>query len=77
MSDNDNDYKNSDIIEFLIECLVISKLANIQRTNKLMSRRMQTSFSINKKMIDIKLNNLFNIKKMEKEYKNYDLVYNA
>ena len=70
MSDNDN--KN--IIKILIEFLVISK---VQNNTKLILKRIQSLFIVDNKLIYIRLNNLLNIKKMEQEYKFFDLVYSG
>ena len=73
--------KNNDIIEFLIECLVISKLAGsntipaCSNKTKLFNRNFRNTINLSRKMIDIHLDKLVDIETMEKEYNNFDMVY--
>ena len=71
---------NNDIIEFLIECLVISKLSEVDNRpkcnrNTLIKKDLRNTLSISKKMLDIQLDKLIDVSSMENEYSNYDMVY--
>ena len=74
-----SDKKNNktDIIEFLIECLVISKLGGIDNVqiNSNFRKKFKNSLRISHRLIDIKMEKLINVKQLEKDYSNFDLVY--
>jgi len=65
------DNKNN-IIEFLIECLVISKLSSKQQFTKIQNNKFKTKFRntlhLSKRF---KLDKLININNMETEYENF------
>lgn len=71
----ENDNKSNDIIEFLIECLVISKLSSGIKFNKLQNKKfkkkMKNTIHLSKRLIDIKLDKLININNMENDYNNF------
>ena len=71
---------NNDIIEFLIECLVISKLSehsdNTKKTNRsILNKSFKNTLSLSKKMLDIQLDKLIDVKIMENDYSNYNMIY--
>ena len=74
-----SDKKNNktDIIEFLIECLVISKLAgtNNIEMNQNFKRKFRNRLRLSSRLIDIKMEKLINVKQLEKDYSSFDLVY--
>ena len=77
--ENDNNNKSNDIIEFLIECLVISKLSSSQKfntniQNKKFKRKFRSTIHLSKRLIDIKLDKLIDIKNMENDYDNFNLM---
>lgn len=76
---------NNDIIEFLIECLVISKL-NESNNNEIEKKKenkdifdksIKNTISLSNKMIDYKLDKLTDIKIMENDYANFNLIYSS
>ena len=75
---------NNDIIEFLIECLVISKLNESnneiekKKENKdIFDKSIKNTISLSNKMIDYKLDKLTDIKIMENDYANFNLIYSS
>jgi hypothetical protein len=72
---------NNDIIEFLIECLVISKLSehsdNTKKANRsILNKSFKNTLSLRKKMLDIQLlDKLIDVKLMENDYSNYNMTY--
>lgn len=75
---------NNDIIEFLIECLVISKLnennneIEKKKENKdIFDKSIKNTISLSNKMIDYKLDKLTDIKIMENDYANFNLIYSS
>lgn len=74
----DIDNSNNNIIEFLIECLVLSKLTNNKNTTKETTRintGIRSTLNLNRKMLDIQLDRLINIDNMKNDYENFDLIY--
>jgi len=74
-----SDKKNNktDIIEFLIECLVISKLtgSNNIEMNRNFKRKFRNTLRLSSRLIDIKMEKLIDVKQLEKDYSSFDLVY--
>jgi len=74
---------NNDIIEFLIECLVISKLNDKDKIEKkkenidIFDKSIKNTINLNNKMIDYKLDKLTDIKIMENDYANFNLIYSS
>ena len=77
---------NNDIIEFLIECLVISKLNENNDNNQIEKKKenkdifdksIKNTISLSNKMIDYKLDKLTDIKVMENDYTNFTLIYSS
>jgi len=74
-----SDKKNNktDIIEFLIECLVISKLtgSNNIEMNRNFKRKFRNTLRLSSRLIDIKMEKLIDVQQLEKDYSSFDLVY--
>jgi len=74
---------NNDIIKFLIECLVISKLNDKDKIEKkkenidIFDKSIKNTINLNNKMIDYKLDKLTDIKIMENDYANFNLIYSS
>ena len=80
MTNNNNNNNNNDIIEFLIECLVISKLSGENKNDKrnasnFISCGLKNSLCISKKMLDMQMDKLIDVSSMEEDYTNFDMVY--
>lgn len=74
---SDKNNNKTDIIEFLIECLVISKLtgSNNIEINQNFKRKFRNTLRLSSRLIDIRMEKLINVKQLEKDYLNFDLVY--
>ena len=74
----DIDNSNNNIIEFLIECLVLSKLADNKNNTKettTINTGIRSTLNLNRKMLDIQLDRLIDIDNMKNDYENFDLIY--
>ena len=67
--------KNYDIIEFLIECIVISKLNDNKNRTIENNHSLKNKLHFGKKVLDLKLDKLTDIKLMENEYTNYNIIF--
>ena len=68
--------KNNDIIDFLIECLVISNFSNnsnIQKNN--FKNHFKNNLGLSSRLISVKLDKHLNVKNLEKDYMKYDCEY--
>ena len=74
--------KNNNIIEFLIECMVLSKLSKHKHNNsQLMPYNKNglklanvSNLNLSKRLLYYKLENIFDIDNIESEYNNYKYI---
>ena len=68
--------KNNDIIDFLIECLVISNFSNNPNLKKQnFKNSFKNNLNLNSRLISAKLYKHLNMNNLEKNYKKYNCEY--